>query len=59
MQVGPGIEFGKHHDRFVFRIGALYEFEYESWTVSPQFHYDMAENADDSLVFGFAFGKAF
>lgn len=59
VQVGPGIEFGNHHDRFLLRIGGLYEFEFDSWTLSPQLHFDMAENAEDSLVFGFAFGKAF
>lgn len=58
-QIGPGIEFTDHGDRFLFRIGGLYEFEFESFTVSPQFHIDIAENADDSLVFGFAFGKHF
>ncbi len=59
MQLGPGIEFTEHGDRYIFRLGGLYEFEFESFTLSPQFHIDFAENANDSLVFGFAFGKAF
>ena len=58
-QVGPGVEFTDHGDRFLFRIGALYEFEFDDFTVSPQFHIDIAENADDSLVFGLAIGKHF
>ena len=58
-QIGPGIEFAEHGDRFLFRVGGLYEFEFESFTVSPQFHIDILENGDDSLVFGFAFGRHF
>jgi len=58
-QIGPGIEFAEDGDRFLFRDGGLYEFEFESFTVSPQFHIDILENGDDSLVFGFAFGRHF
>ena len=58
-QIGPGVEFTEHGDRFLFRVGGLYEFEFASYTVSPQFHFDIAANAEDSLVFGFAFGKNF
>ena len=58
-QVGPGIEFTEHGDRFLFRVGGLYEFEFGHFTLSPQFHIDLAENHEDSLVFGFAFGTHF
>jgi len=62
IQTGPGYEWPGADDednRFVYRIGGLYEFEVGDYTVSPQVHYDFAEEADDALVFGFAFGGAF
>ena len=59
MQIGPGVELTDHADRFLFRVGGLYEFDFGSFTVSPQLHWDIVENHDDSLVFGFAFGKYF
>ncbi len=60
LQVGPGIEFTQHHGDFlIFRVGGLYEFEFEHYTISPQFHIDIADNHGDSLVFGMAFGAHF
>lgn len=58
-QVGPGVEFTDHGNLFVFRIGGMYEFEFDRVTFSPQFHIDIADSADDSLVFGLAFGSHF
>lgn len=58
-QVGPGIEFTDHGDRFLFRVGTMYEFKFEEFTLSPQLHFDIAENAHDSIVLGFAIGKSF
>ncbi len=59
-QVGPGIEFTDHGDRFLFRVGTMYEFKFDHhYTLSPQLHFDIAENAHDSIVFGFAIGKSF
>ena len=63
LQVGPGVEFvdeGEENETFALaRIGTLYEFEIgESYTLSPQFHYDISSGAD-AIVFGVAFGRAF
>ena len=52
VQVGPGIELvegrGEEDDEeeFVYRIGALYEFEMGRFTVSPQLHYDFTTGSD-------------
>ena len=62
VQTGPGYEWPdaeEEDDRFVYRLGGLYEFEVGEFTVSPQLHIDFAEDADDALVFGVAFGRAF
>lgn len=58
-QIGPGYEFGEDENNPLFRFGGLYEFEYESYTISPQVHFDMVKDEDNSLVFGFAIGRAF
>ncbi len=42
----------------VFRLGALYEFEFGRWTVSPQLHLDVTSEAD-SVVYVMAFGRSF
>lgn len=59
MQVGPGFERTPHHRLFVARIGALYEFEFDGWTLSPQLHFDYHDGGDNAVVYGLAFGKSF
>ncbi len=62
LQIGPGVEIFDEDEEgnlFIFRVGGLYEFEFDAFTVSPQFHVDFADNADDSLVFGLAIGSHF
>ncbi|MDT8399386.1 MAG: hypothetical protein RQ899_12290 [Pseudomonadales bacterium] len=58
MQVGPGLEFIEHQTNVVGRIGGLYEFEFDHFTLSPQIHYDVTDK-EDSLVFGLALGVNF
>lgn len=59
VQAGPGFERAEGHERFVGRIGFLYEFENEGWTFSPQFHYDIHEASENAYVVGFAVGVPF
>lgn len=59
VQVGPGFEFGEEEDIFVARVGALYEFEFGKYTVSPQVHYDDHAGSEDAFVVGLAFGFSF
>ena len=70
LQTGPGIEFidrreqhdgegeAVEHEEFVYRVGFLYELENEGFTVSPQVHVDITDEAE-SFVFVLAFGLCF
>ena len=60
VQTGPGVEFLHEEDEaeFVYRVGVLYEWEFGGTTVSPQLHYDWAEE-EQTVLFGLAFGLCF
>jgi hypothetical protein len=59
IQTGPGVEFiDGESPEFVYRIGGLYEFEFEGFTLSPQVHYD-ATTGEDAVVYGISFGFGF
>ena len=60
VQTGPGVEFlhGPDEEEFVYRVGVLYEWEVNGYTVSPQVHYDWTEE-EDTVLFGLAFGLCF
>ncbi|TDF36548.1 hypothetical protein EYS14_17645 [Alteromonadaceae bacterium M269] len=59
LQVGPGFEHGDEEDVFVTRFGALYEFEFGKYTISPQVHFDDHTGSEDAVVYGIAFGFSF
>jgi hypothetical protein len=59
VQVGPGVEQSPKHDLFTFRLGALYEFEFDGFTVSPQVHYDYHDGSSNAVIYGLAFGLSF
>lgn len=57
--VGPGREFEKNHDFFVFRIGAEYGIPIRNhWDVGFSVSYDY-KDAYDGIGFGISFGKRF
>lgn len=64
IQTGPGIEFidgdgaKSDEEEAIYRVGALYEFEFRRFTVSPQLHYDLS-TGEDAVVFGIALGLNF
>ena len=58
IQLGVGVEFIEGTANELGRVGVLYEFEFGELTLSPQFHWDVT-SAEDSLVFGLAFGRNF
>ncbi len=61
IQTGPGVEQidrGDGEDKFVYRIGSLYEIERGRFTVSPQLHLDVTSEAK-SVIFAVAFGFGF
>jgi hypothetical protein len=59
VQVGPGYEYTSDHEFFVSRLGVLYEFRYNGFTLSPQFHFDYHEGVGSSKVAGLAVGFDF
>lgn len=62
VQTGPGVVLEHEHEEslFVYRWGALYEFELPGgFTISPQIHYDAISGAEDELVYGLAVGRSF
>lgn len=61
IQTGPGavVEDGES-PHFVYRFGALYEFEFGSgFTLSPQIHCDLIDGLENELIYGLAFGFSF
>ena len=59
MQLGPGFEWMEHERIAVMRVGMLYEFEFEQFTLSPQLHWDFHDGHDNAVVAGMALGFAF
>lgn len=59
MQLGPGIERRHSEEVFVSRVGFLYEFELDNYTISPQLHWDYHNGEENAFVAGFAFGFSF
>ena len=59
VRLGPGVEFNDDDDVFVFRVGGLYEIEFDTYTMAPQIHYDIHDGAEDTIVFGLAVGRSF
>lgn len=59
VQVGPGFEHSSEHDFTVARLGALYEYRYHGFTVSPQLHVDYHFGHGSSVVTGLAIGFDF
>jgi len=63
----PGVEFAsleeesheeENETEFLMRFGAIYEFEFDKWSIGPQIHADLA-GGHWTLVFGVSFGIGF
>ena len=59
MQVGPGFERKDNDNVFISRVGVLYEFEVDHYTLSPQLHWDYHDGEANAIVAGIAFGFSF
>lgn len=59
MQIGPGYEFIDSESILVSRVGFIYEFEFEGFTVAPQLHWDWHDGHEDAVVAGIALGFGF
>ncbi|MEL6430951.1 MAG: hypothetical protein AAFU73_01570 [Planctomycetota bacterium] len=58
VQTGPGVEWIDGETKFVYRLGVLYEWMLDGYTLSPQIHYD-ATSGEDAVIAGVALGVAF
>ncbi len=59
LQLGPGYEHVEGENVFVTRLGMLYEFEFDGFTLSPQLHWDYHDGHENALVAGIALGFSF
>lgn len=58
--IGPGMEFDKHANFWVARLGASYEFEIGNhWDFAPEIIYDLKDGHINTLTFAIAVGKRF
>ena len=51
----PGVEINEGEAEFLFRTGLAYEFEYNRWSITPEFNVDFTEGKT-ALVYGVNFG---
>jgi hypothetical protein len=70
IQTGPGVEFAGEEEEedgvttttnrrnFIYRVGALYEFEFGRLLVTPQVHYDYS-SGHDAVVYAMGLGFKF
>lgn len=58
VQTGPGVEVTDEQNLFVYRLGFLYEFELDRYTLSPQVHTDLTDE-EWAIVFGVGIGFPF
>ena len=57
---GPGIEFEKNHNFFIYRIGANYEFHIaRHWDFAPEVVFDVKDGSIGSFTWGIGVGKSF
>jgi hypothetical protein len=59
MQLGPGFEWMEHESFAVVRVGMLYKFEFQQFTLSPRLHWDFHHGHANAVVAGLALGFAF
>jgi len=70
IQTGPGVEFAGEEEEedgvttstnrrnFIYRVGAIYEFEFGKLLVTPQVHYDYS-SGHDAVVYAMGLGFKF
>ena len=55
--VGKEVHHG--HSEFVARLGALYDFHLEKWTLSPTLLFDILESGHLNVIYGLGVGRGF
>ena len=57
---GPGYETNKDHDKWLFRLGAGYQFDLVGgWSLAPELVLDMVETGENVWLLGLALGRGF
>ncbi|MGB5323045.1 hypothetical protein [Lutimonas sp.] len=57
---GPGIEFEKEENYFIYTIGLSYEIEFgKDWDLSPELAYEIKGGHTGAISFGLSVGKKF
>ena len=56
--LAPGIEHKHGENEFLFRAGLAYEFEFDRWSITPEFNIDFVDG-EEALVYGLSFGYGF
>jgi len=57
---GPGMEFEKHENFSIIRLGVIYELPLgKEWDFSPEFVYDLKNQNINSFTIAFGVGKKF
>ncbi|MGA9270469.1 MAG: hypothetical protein WBV45_07595 [Lutimonas sp.] len=57
---GPGVEFEKEENYFIYTIGISYEFEIGNyWDLSPELGYEIKGGHTGAISFGLSVGKRF
>jgi len=59
MQLGSGYEHSHGDNIFAARVGVLYSFEFEGFTLAPQLHWNYLDAHDNAVVAGIALGFSF
>jgi outer membrane scaffolding protein for murein synthesis (MipA/OmpV family) len=54
-----GKEIHNGHNEFLVRLGVMYDFHLEGWTLSPTINVDLLESDHQNVVYGIAFGRGF
>ena len=54
-----GDEVHNGHSEFVARLGALYDFHIENWTLSPTLMVDILESGHLNVIYGIGLGRGF
>lgn len=54
-----GKEFHNGHDEFLIRLGTMYDFHLENWTLSPTVNADILGSGHLNVIYGIALGHGF
>ena len=57
--LSPGLDDVSGENDFLFKAVAAYEFEFDSWSITPEFQVDFIEGGKQALTYGVSVGYGF